>query len=321
MPASSKKALVGAMLANLAIATTKFIVGGLTQSTVMIAEGIHSLVDTGDSALMLLGESRSRRAADEAHPFGYGMELYFWSFVVAMVVFGGGGGLSVYEGLRAFFHPRVLRALWPNYLVIAAAAVFEGISLAIGIREFNAYRREKCFEGSALAVMRASKNPAIFVTVLEDAAALVGLAIATVGLLLSRVLANPAFDAIASVLIGLVLVAEASLLGYECRGLIIGEAARPLIIADICRAIALHPEIGRIERLRTLQLGPDSVMLVLGIRSEPEVNADALERARASLVADIRATVPTVKHIMYDLAYPSTAMTGPHRDQSEAPAS
>jgi cation diffusion facilitator family transporter len=301
MPASSKKALVGAMMANVVIAVTKFVVGGITRSTVMIAEGIHSLVDTGDSALMLLGERRSRRPADEAHPFGYGMELYFWSFVVAMVVFGGGGGLSIYEGIRALFHPRVLRALWPNYLVIAAAAVFEGISLAIGIREFTAYRREKRFEGSMLAVMRASKNPAIFVTVLEDSAALAGLAIAAVGLALTHLLANPVFDAIASILIGLVLMAEAGLLGFECRGLIIGESARPLIIADVRRALARHPEIGRIEHLRTLQLGPDSVMLVLGIRSDPEMKEEALERARALLVADIRSGIPTVKHIVCDL--------------------
>ncbi|MEO8211938.1 MAG: cation diffusion facilitator family transporter [Myxococcales bacterium] len=319
MPASSKKALVGAMLANMAIAVTKFVVGGLTQSTVMIAEGIHSFVDTGDSALMLLGESRSRRPADETHPFGYGMELYFWSFVVAMVVFGGGGGLSIYEGLRAFFHPRVLGALWPNYLVIAAAAVFEGISLAIGLREFNAYRREKRFEGSALAVMRASKNPAIFVTVLEDVAALAGLAIAAVGLTFSHVLANPAFDAIASILIGLVLVAEACLLGYECRGLIIGEPARPIVMSEVRLAIARHPEIGRIERLSTLQLGPDSVMLVLGIRSDPQLKEEVLERARASLVADIRSAVPTVKHIVCDLAHPPTAMNGPRSDEDEVP--
>ena len=195
--------------------------------------------------------------------------------------------------------------------------MFEGISLAIGIREFNAYRREKRFEGSTLAVMRASKNPAIFVTVLEDAAALAGLAIATVGLTLSHVLANPAFDAIASVLIGLVLVAEAGLLGYECRGLIIGEPARPLIVADIRRALARHPEIGRIERLRTLQLGPDSVMLVLGIRSKPEMKEEVLERARASLVADIRSAVPAIKHIACDLAYPSTATSGPRADANE----
>ena len=147
MSASSRRALVGAMAANLAIAAVKFAVGALTHSTVMIAEGIHSLVDTGNSALMVLGEARSRRPADDEHPFGYGMELYFWSLVVAMVVFGGGGGLSVYEGVRAIFHPRVITRLWPNYAVIGAAAIFEGISLIIGLREFASLPAREALRG------------------------------------------------------------------------------------------------------------------------------------------------------------------------------
>ncbi|HEY4187436.1 MAG TPA: cation diffusion facilitator family transporter [Polyangia bacterium] len=301
MPASSKKALVGAMVANLAIAATKFTVGGLTGSTVMIAEGIHSFVDTGNSALMLLGEQRSRRPADDAHPFGYGMELYFWSFVVAMVVFGGGGGLSIYEGIRALFHPRVVTVLWPNYLVIGTAALFEGISLAIGRREFDKYRREKFFKGSTLSVVRASKNPAIFVTVLEDSAALIGLALAAGGLTLGHFLARPAIDAIASMLIGMVLMVEAALLGYECRGLIIGEAARPRVIAEVRRLLAHHPGIGSVERVRTLQLGPDSVMLVLGLRPDPTMSVGDAGRFGAALTAEIREAIPVVKHIVYDL--------------------
>jgi cation diffusion facilitator family transporter len=311
MPASSKKALFGAMAANLAIAATKFLVGGLTSSTVMIAEGIHSLVDTGNSGLMLFGEWRSRRPADAAHPFGYGMELYFWSFVVAMVVFGGGGGLSIYEGVRALFHPRVVTALWPNYLVIGVAALFEGASLAVGVREFAAYRRERRFKGSALSVMRASKNPAIFVTVLEDSAALIGLALAAAGLTLSHVLAMPVLDSVASILIGLVLMAEAGLLGFECRGLIIGEAARPLVIAEVRRALALHPEIGHIAELRTLQLGPDSVMLVLGLRSDPAMKSEEVARLTGQLAVEIRKLVPTIKHIVYDLDPAAPEISGP----------
>jgi cation diffusion facilitator family transporter len=301
MPASSKKALFGAMAANLAIAATKFLVGGLTGSTVMIAEAIHSLVDTGNAGLMLFGEWRSRRPADDAHPFGYGMELYFWSFVVAMVVFGGGGGLSIYEGVRALFHPRVVTALWPNYLVLGLSALFEGASFVIGVREFAAYRREKRFEGSALAVMRSSKNPAIFVTVLEDSAALIGLALAAAGLTLSHVLAMPALDAVASILIGVVLMAEAGLLGFECRGLIIGEPARPLVLAQVRRALAQHPESRGITDLRTLQLGPDSIMLVLALRCDPALCWEDVERFARRLAAEIHELVPPIKHIVYDL--------------------
>lgn len=301
MAASSRKALLGAVAANLAIAAVKFGVGALTRSTVMIAEGIHSLVDMGNSALMLVGESRSRRPADDDHPFGYGMELYFWSLVVAMVVFGGGGGVSVYEGVRALSHPRVLTHLWPNFLVIGAAAVFEGISLFIGLREFTAYRREKRFVGSALSVMRASKNPAIFVTVLEDTAALVGLALAAAGLTISHYLGQPAIEAVASILIGVVLMLEAALLGIECRGLIIGEAARPEVVASIRTVTARHSDIGSIESLRTLQLGPDAVMLVLGLRLGAAATLAGLEHTVSRLTEELRQEIPMIKDVLLDL--------------------
>ncbi|HEY7372064.1 MAG TPA: cation diffusion facilitator family transporter, partial [Polyangia bacterium] len=252
MAASSKRALFGAMAANVGIAATKFIVGALTHSTVMIAEAIHSLVDTGNSGLMLIGRARSRRGPDPEHPFGHGMELYFWSFLVAMVIFGGGACLSIYQGVVALFHPRTTTHLWPNYAVIGAAAVFEGSSLVIGWREFAAYRREKHFVGSTLAVMRESKNPAIFVTVLEDLAALAGLAVAAIGLTLDHLLDAPRFDAIASIVIGAILVFEAGLLGIETQGLITGEAVRPILMDRIREVVARHPDIGAVEEIRTL---------------------------------------------------------------------
>ena len=299
MPASSKKALLGAVAANLAVAATKFVVGGLTHSTVMVAEGIHSLVDSGNSGLMLFGGWRSRRPADDIHPFGYGMELYFWSFVVAMVIFGGGGGLSIYEGVRAFGHPQAVTKLWPNYVVIAAAAIFEGLSLLIGVREFAVYRREKRFAGTMLGVMRASKDPAIFVTVLEDSAALVGLAIAAAGVTLSHYLAMPAFDALASILIGLVLMLEAAVLGAECRGLIIGEAARPLVINSVRSVTARYDELGPLEELRTLQLGPSSVLLLLRMRFPPLMGVDELGRVAQRLERDLRQENPSIKHVVF----------------------
>lgn len=290
------------MAANLAIAAVKFAVGAVTNSTVMIAEGIHSLVDTGNSTLMVLGEARSRKAGDDEHPFGYGMELYFWSLVVAMVVFGGGGCLSAYEGVRAIFHPRTITRLWPNFAVIGAAAIFEGISLLIGLREFAAYRREKRFVGSALAVMHASKNPAIFVTVLEDSAALVGLALATLGLALSHWLGMPVFEGLASILIGVVLMLEAALLGFECRGLIIGEAARPMIVAGVRRVISQHPGFGTVRALRTLQLGPDAVMLVLTVWPNSDESVGEFRRMLTILAAEIHRDSPVIQDIVFDLA-------------------
>lgn len=299
MPASSKRALLGALAANLAIAVTKFIVGVITHSTVMVAEGIHSLVDTGNSGLMLLGRSRSRRAPDDAHPFGHGMELYFWSFLVAMVIFGGGGCLSIYEGVRALLHPRAVRELWPNYVVIGAAAIFETASLIIGLREFTAYRLEKRFAGSMLDVMRESKNPAIFVTVLEDVAALAGLAIAAGGLTLSHYLGVPAIDAAASILIGLILMLEAILLGVECRGLITGESARPILQADIRRIVSLCDDGGSVGEIQTLQLGPDDVLVLVGVRLPRTVASRDVEGQAKRLTIELMHASPTIKRVAF----------------------
>jgi cation diffusion facilitator family transporter len=299
MAASSKRALSSAAAANLAIAATKFIVGAISHSTVMIAEAIHSLVDTGNSGLMLLGRARSRRGPDPEHPFGYGMELYFWSFLVSMVIFGGGACISIYRGVTALIHPRPLAILWPNYLVIAAAAGFEGSSLVIGWREFAHYRREKHFEGSMLAVMRESKNPAIFVTVLEDLAALAGLAVAAIGLTLSHLLDAPRFDAAASIAIGLILMLDAGLLGVETRGLITGEAARPILIDRIREVVARHRDIGAVGEIRTLQLGPDAVLLLLGVRPSRGRALSEVEAASQTLTSELRNLSSTIKHVAF----------------------
>lgn len=301
MAASAKRALIGALAANLAVAATKFVVGTLTRSTVMLAEGIHSVVDMGNSGLMLFGGWRSRRPADDAHPFGYGMELYFWSLVVAMVVFGAGGGLSIYEGARTLAHPRVVTHLWPNFLVIGATSIFETISLVIGLREFTAYRRERQFPGSILAVIRASKNPAIFLTVLEDIADLLGLAIAAIALALSHYLGVPELDSIASILIGGVLVLEAILIGIECRGLIIGEAARPLVVDRIRESIMKHGELAALNELRTLQLGPDTILVVLRVRFPAAMLVADLETAAEHLQGELSAVNPAIKHVVFDV--------------------
>jgi cation diffusion facilitator family transporter len=291
--------LLGALGANLAIAVTKFVVGVMTGSTVMVAEGIHSLVDTGDSGLMLLGRSRSRRAPNDAHPFGYGMELYFWSFLVAMVIFGGGGCLSIYEGVRALLHPRAVAKLWPNYVVIGAAAIFETASLAIGLREFTAYRREMRFSGSMLDVMHESKNPAIFVTVLEDVAALAGLAVAAGGLALSYALSAPAIDAAASILIGMILMLEAALLGVECRSLITGESGRPMLIAEIRRIVSRCGDGLSANAIQTLQLGPDTLLVFVSVRIPRTLSTAALEDRAEQLTVALRRASPTIKHVAF----------------------
>lgn len=311
MPASSTKALVAGLVANLGIAATKFVIGALTHSTVMIAEGIHSLVDTGNSGLMMFGRRASQRGPDEEHPFGYGMELYFWSFVVAMVVFGGGGGLSIYEGLHALAEPRPLTALWPNYLVIAVAAVFESASLAVGLREFRTYRKELRYPRSVFEGIRASKNPAMFLTVLEDLAALAGLALAAAGLGLRAWTGRGEFDGVASILIGLVQAAEALVLAIECRGLIIGEPARPAVVEAVERAVAAHAGALAVERVRTLQLGPGSVLVFLDVRLGDAGDLAAVRDAIARLLGELRALTPAIREVFVALARDDDARRAP----------
>lgn len=297
MPASSTRSLVAALVANLGIAVTKFVIGALTNSTVMVSEGIHSLVDTGNSGLMMLGRRASRRGPDVEHPFGYGMELYFWSFVVAMVVFGGGGGLSIYEGFHALSEPRELTSPWPSLAVIGVAAVFEGGALAIGLREFRIYRRQYRYPRSILDGIRASKNPAMFLTVLEDIAALVGLGIATAGLLLRWCTGIAAFDGIASMLIGAVLAVEALVLAVECRGLIIGEPARPALVETIDRTVAANAGELVVHRVRTLQLGPESVLVFLDVQPSSVRDPGQLRDTIARLLGELRRVAPAIRDV------------------------
>jgi cation diffusion facilitator family transporter len=301
VPASTRKSLIGALAANLGIATTKFIIGGITGSTVMISEGIHSLVDTGNSGLMMFGRWRSRRVADEEHPLGYGMELYFWSFVVAMVVFGGGGGLSIYQGVHAWTHPREPQSLWLSYLVIGVAAVFEGTSLIIGLREFAIYRKELKYDGSLLESIRASKNPAIFLTVLEDTAALLGLVIAAAGIALRAWTGRAELEAAASIAIGLVLMIEAGVLAVECRGLITGESARPVVVAQLREAITHHGGPLQIGAIRTLQLGPESILVILELKPSPVYGTPQLQPAIRTLIGALREAMPAVRHVTFEL--------------------
>lgn len=294
MAVSAKLSLLGALAANVGIAVTKFVVGGITGSTVMLTEAIHSLVDTGNSGLMLLGRRRSRLAPDREHPFGYGMELYFWSFVVATVVFGGGGGISIYQGVHAWFSPRPPPPLAANLIVIAIAAVFEGSSLAIGARALADYKRQLAFGGGYFALIRASKNPAVFLTVLEDLAALVGLALATCGLLLERATGEPRWDAVASILIGAVLVIEALILGIECRDLIIGEGARAPVAARVDAILARHRELAT-GGARTLQLGPEQILVIVEL--ELSERAPALDE----LTADLRREIPAIKDVAFEI--------------------
>ena len=220
---SSKLAIYAAIAANVAIAATKLVVAGITGSSAMLSEGIHSSVDSFNGVLLLVGIRLSQRPATPEHPFGHGKELYFWSLIVAVLIFGLGGGISFYEGVQHIRHPQPLQNPTWNYVVLGAAALFEGISFAIALRQFQRLVGGAPFWEFA----RRSKDPTTYTVLAEDSAALVGLAIAAVGIALSHWLQMPALDGAASVLIGILLAGVAGLLAWQSRGLLIGEGIRP----------------------------------------------------------------------------------------------
>ena len=234
------KPIVAAMIANLIIAAAKFTAALLSGSAGMLAESLHSLIDTGNGALLLFGFHRSRKPADENHPFGYGKELYFWTLVVAMVVFAGGGLLSFYQGILHLRHPRPLEHLTLNYLILALSAVCEGYSLRVAYKQFRADTRN---EGDFLPAVHRSKDPTTFAILFEDSAALVGIFMAFLGILFSQMFKNTFFDALGSVGVGLILCTTAVLLANESRGLLVGEGVRKSTIDKIRQLVKSDPAV------------------------------------------------------------------------------
>jgi cation diffusion facilitator family transporter len=255
----STRVVLAALGGNLAVAVTKFIAFALTRSTAMLTEAIHSLVDTGDQLLLLVGQRRAEKPPDRSHPFGYGMEAYFWSFVVAMLIFLAGGAVSLWEGVERFAHPEPINRPWISFVVLGASAVFEGLSFREAYRE---YERTVADSGVGLyRFLKLSKDPSVFGTLLEDGAALAGLAIAALGVAASAVLGATWADGAASIAIGLLLIAVALFLANETRSLIAGEAASPATARRIEEAAkAAGRGVGVVEAA-TLQLGPRSILV------------------------------------------------------------
>jgi cation diffusion facilitator family transporter len=297
--ASSKKSIVAAVIADVAIAGVKFLGGALTGSAVMVAEGIHSLLDGGSASLVLLGEHLSARPATRRHPFGHGKEVYFWTTVVAMLAFVIGGGFAVLEGAMAL-REREHRHLWINFVVLGAAFVFNAVSLWIAVRELERYQKAKGYEGGIISVIRQSHNPPIFVAVIADSAALVGILIAFAGVALSAIFHSPVADAVASIADGVVMMIVGVLLGAEARGLVIGEGARTVLIEDARRIAAADEHVASVDEVRSLQLGPDDVLLVLHARFADGVRARDLPRVARALEARLRDEHPSIKHVVFD---------------------
>ncbi|MFZ5747920.1 MAG: cation diffusion facilitator family transporter [Pseudomonadota bacterium] len=251
--------LYAALVANLGIAVAKFIAAGITGSSSMLTEGVHSLVDTGNQALLLYGQHRARRPADMLHPFGYGRELYFWSFVVAILIFGLGAGVSIYEGWAHIVDPVPLESPVVNYIVLGVALVLEGTSWGIALKEFA---QGKGRTGWWQAV-RDSKDPAGFIVLFEDSAALAGLVVAGVGVWASHAWGDPRIDGVASIVIGLILATVATLLAREAKGLLIGERADPALVADVRAMLEAEPRITAVNHVRTIHTAPDRVFVAI----------------------------------------------------------
>jgi|ERR1044072_756725 cation diffusion facilitator family transporter len=295
MTEESKTAVFAAIAGNLAIAATKLTAAFFSGSSAMLSEGIHSIVDTGNGLLLLIGLKKSKKPADTRHPFGHGKELYFWPLVVAILIFALGGGMSVYEGVTHIMHPSHADPTW-NYVVLAFAFVFESIS---SVFAYKAFRGELKGRG-AIEAIHASKDPTSFTVLFEDTAALLGLVVAFLGIFLGQVFHNPYFDGAASILIGVILALVAVFLAYETKGLLIGEGVNPETLASLRSIAGSDPGVKEVRKSLTMHFGPHEVLLTLDILFREELSAEQIATTINRVEAAIRAEHPEIKYIFIE---------------------
>lgn len=303
--AKGRKSIYAAIIGNGLIAVTKFVAAGITGSSAMLAEGIHSLVDTGNGGLLLLGLHRAKRPADAAHPFGYGKEVYFWTLVVAMMIFAVGGGISAYEGIRHVQHPGELGDPTSAFIVLGLAVVFEGFALTVAWREFDASRGG----ASTWGAIRRGKDPTAFAVLLEDSAAMAGILVAAAGIGAAHLLRMPVLDGVASIVIGVILALVAVILARETRGLLVGEAAEDELAAGV-RALAAEDEaVSDVVRMLTMHVGPDDVVVNLDLRFHAGLDAADIAAAVDRLERRIKGAHPRIRYLFMEAA----ALTAPAR--------
>ncbi|MEO0581976.1 MAG: cation diffusion facilitator family transporter [Bacteroidota bacterium] len=303
MAGTAKGPIYAAVAANVAIAIAKFIGAAISGSSAMLSEGIHSFVDSGNGLLLLYGINRAKKGPDEEHPLGHGKELYFWSLVVAILIFALGGGVSLYEGYHHIIDHEVPAEgessnYMVSYIVLALAAVFEGAALIFALRSFNKTRRKRNM--GFWEAIRTSKDPAAFAVIFEDSAALLGLIIAFLGLLLTDITGNPIFDGIASVTIGVLLAVIAVLLAAETKALLIGESALPEVREGINQIVLDDPEVDSMSPPITLHFGPQEVLLALDVEFEDDLSSDEIEAAIRRIEKKIREKYPIVGRIFIE---------------------
>jgi len=292
-PTTSTRTLVVALLANLGIAVSKFFAAWITGSSAMLTEGVHSVVDSTNQLLLMWGRRAAKRPPDKLHPFGYGRELYFWSFVVAVLVFSLGAGVSVYEGIIHIAHPEPAVSPVIAYAVLLVAFLLEGWST---LEAFNDFKKAKGRTGWFKAI-RTSKDPPAFIVLLENGAAMAGIVAAAVGLLLSQLTHNPFYDGAASVVIGIILGFTALLLAYESKGLLIGESADPVLVEHLRDLACDQPGVVGVGDVLTLHSSPDQVTVMMNVDFRDSILAGEVERVVCKIEDEARERWPQVKRL------------------------
>ncbi len=291
--AASKLPIYTALAANFAIAITKFIAAAVSGSSAMISEGIHSLVDTCNEILLLFGIHKSKKPADEKRPFGYGKELYFWAFIVSILIFGLGGGISFYEGVTHLQHPVKIKDPFWNYVVLAIAFVFDGVSFITALKEFNTQRGSQPFWAS----VEKSKDPSTFVVLFEDTADLLGLIVAFLGVYLGHKTSNPFYDALASILIGIILTAISVLLARESRSLLMGESVGKTILGAVISLTEDDPTVRKVVSTPSMYLAPDEILLLININFYEDRTSLEVTHAVKRIRSNIQHEFPSIKQI------------------------
>ena len=311
MASDSRTAVIASIAANVAITITKFLVAIVSGSAAMFAEAVHSLVNCFDGSLLLFGAWRAQRPPDPSHPFGHGRELYFWNLIVAIIFFALGSGFTIYEGIRRTIAAEPLGDPTWSYVVLAVAAMFDGTSFVIGFRRFRGRARGRGY----WTTIRQSKDPALFSVVLEDTADLIGLSVAAIGIYCSHALRLPWIDGIASIAIGVVLGAMATVLLIETHGLLIGEAATPELTQSVSALARNDDAVERVEQMLTVQLGPTDVVVALRLVLHADLPPEEIIATPARIEERIKRDHVDVKRVFVELASSTDRAAGPAQER------
>ncbi len=296
MASGSKKVIYAALAGNTLIAFTKFTAAAITGSSAMLSEGIHSVVDTGNQGLLLYGLFRAKQPADDRFPFGHGKEVYFWSFIVALMIFAVGAGVSVYEGINHILHPEPISNPMVSYIVLGVALIFEGAAWFMALKEFSASKGKLGY----LQAVHRGKDPTVFVILFEDTAAISGLAVAFLGIWLSQVTGLAWFDGLASILIGCILGTTAAWLAYETKSLLIGESANTGVVQDIRDLLRNNPRIEHVNEVLTMHMGPEYILVNVSVDFADATTAHDMEITIAAMDREIKRLHPHIKRVFIE---------------------